>query len=54
MAFIDQGEFEAMKTQSGRRAPCCDRHQFRAKMTVRKKERKIMKNGTFATADFCI
>ena len=34
MAFIDQGEFEAMKTLSGRRAPCCDKHQFRAKMTV--------------------
>ena len=28
MAFIDQGEFEAMKTLSGRRALCCD------KMTV--------------------
>ena len=32
--FIDQGEFEAMKTLSGRRAPRCDKHQFRAKMTV--------------------
>ena len=34
MAFIDQGEFEAMKTLSGCRAPRCDKHQFRAKMTV--------------------
>ena len=34
MAFIDQGEFEAMKTLSGRRAVHCDKHQFRAKMTV--------------------
>ena len=37
MAFtesVDQGEFEAMKTLSGRRAPCCDKHQFRAKMKV--------------------
>ena len=34
MAFIDQGEFEAVKTLSGCRAPHCDKHQFRAKMTV--------------------
>ena len=34
MAFIDQGEFEAMKTLSGLRAPCCDKHQFCAKMMV--------------------
>ena len=34
MAFVDQGEFEAMKTLSGRRAPRCDKHQFRAKITV--------------------
>ena len=34
MAFIDQGEFEAMKTLSGCRASRCDKHQFRAKMTV--------------------
>ena len=32
--FIDHGEFEALKTLSGRRAPRCDKHQFRAKMTV--------------------
>ena len=33
-AFVDQDEFEAMKTLSGRRAPRCDKDQFRAKMTV--------------------
>ena len=32
--FVDQDEFEAMKTLSGRRAPRCDKDQFRAKMTV--------------------
>ena len=32
--FIDQGEFEAMKTLDDRRAPRCDKHQFRAKMTA--------------------
>ena len=35
MAFIDQGELEAMKTPIGRRAPCCDTEdQFRAKMAM--------------------
>ena len=34
MAFIDQGEFEAMKTPNGRRTPRCDKDQFRAKMTA--------------------
>ena len=34
MAFINQCEFEAMKPLSGRRALCCGKHQFRAKMTV--------------------
>ena len=34
MAFIYQGEFEAMKTLSSRRASRCDKNQFRAKMTV--------------------
>ena len=34
MAFVDQDEFEAMKTLSGRSAPRCDKHQFRTKMTV--------------------
>ena len=32
--FIDQGEFVAMKTLSGCKAPCCDKHQFCDKMTV--------------------
>ena len=32
--FIDQGKLEAMKRLSGRRAPRCGRHQFRAKITV--------------------
>ena len=34
MAFIDQGEVEAMKTPIGCRDPRCDKDQFRAKMTV--------------------
>ena len=34
MAFIDQGEFEVMKTLSGRRASRCDKSRFRAKMVV--------------------
>ena len=34
MVFIDQGEFEAMKTLDDCRAPRCDKHQFRAKMMV--------------------
>ena len=34
MAFIDHGEFEAMKTPIGRRVPHCDKDQFCAKMTV--------------------
>ena len=33
-SFVDKGEFEAMKTLSGCRAPRCDKHQFRAKMMV--------------------
>ena len=33
-SFIDQGEFEAMKTLSGRVAPRCDKLQFCDKMTV--------------------
>ena len=31
MAFIDQGEFEAMKTLSGWEAARCDEHPFRVK-----------------------
>ena len=34
MAFIDQGEFEAMKMPIGCRAPRCDKDQFRAKVMV--------------------
>ena len=34
MAFVDQGESEAMKTLSDCRVLHCDKHQFRAKMTV--------------------
>ena len=45
MAFIDQGEFEAMKTLSRWEAARCDEHPFRA---------KIKKNGTFATAHFFV
>ena len=35
MAFIDQGEFEAMKTLSCWEAAWCDEHQFRAKIKVK-------------------
>ena len=34
MTLIDQGEFEAMKTLSGCRAPRCDKRQIRTEMTV--------------------
>ena len=34
MAFIDQGEFEAMKSLSGWEAAHSDKHQFRAKIKV--------------------
>ena len=30
-SLINQGEFVAMKILNGRRAPCCDKHQFRDK-----------------------
>ena len=33
-SFIDQGEFVVMKTLSGYKALCCDKHQFCDKMTV--------------------
>ena len=32
--FVDQGEFEAMKTLSGWKAAHCDEHSFRAKIKV--------------------
>ena len=34
MAFIDQGDFETMKTLSGWEAAQCDEHLFRAKFKV--------------------
>ena len=34
MAFVDQGELEAMKTLSGWEAVRCDEHPFRTKMKV--------------------
>ena len=34
MAFVDHGEFEAMKTAIVRRTPRRDKDQLRAKMTV--------------------
>ena len=34
MAFIDQGEFKAMKTLSGWEAVRCDEHLFGAKIKV--------------------
>ena len=34
MAFVDHGEFEAMKALVGYRAPRCVKDQFCAKMTV--------------------
>ena len=41
MAFIDQDEFEAMKTLSGWEAAHCDEHPFRTKIKERfSKERK--------------
>ena len=33
-SFIDQDEFEAMETLSGRKALHCDKHQFCDKMMV--------------------
>ena len=67
MAFVDHGEFEAMKTAIGRRDPCRDKDQFRAKMTVSTStvcEISLLnivvrrntndKNGTFATIHFYI
>ena len=34
LSCIDHGEFVAMKTLSGCKAPRCDKHQFCDKMTV--------------------
>ena len=68
MAFIDQGEFEAIKSLSGWKAARSDEHQFCAKIKVSTlavyelssfdkwsgQRRKNTKNGTFATAHFCV
>ena len=70
MAFIDQGEFEAMKTLSGWEAARSDEHQFRAKIKVstlavfelslldkwseQRKNNKNTKNGTFAITHFSV
>ena len=65
MAFIDQGEFEAMKTLSGCEAARCDEHLFRDKIKVSawtvfelslfdKVVWYDTKNGTFATTHFCV
>ena len=60
MAFIDQGEFEAMKSLSGWEAACSDEHQFCTKSTLAVSSYRRLttkwcentKNGTFATVDF--
>ena len=65
MAFIDQGEFEAMKSLSGWEATRSDEHQFRAKIKVstlavfelslldkwseQRKKNKKTKNGSLLT-----
>ena len=65
MAFIDQGEFEVVKTPSGWEAARYDEHQFCAKIKVsawgilvivvwQVVWTKNTKNGTFATAHFCV
>ena len=56
MAFVDHGEFEAMKTPIGRRAPHCDKDQFHAKMTVSTSTicGCNKQNYTFMTAHFCV
>ena len=69
MAFIDLGEFEAMKSLSGWEAARSDEHQFRAKIKVstlavfelslldkwsEQRKNKKTKNGTFANAHFCV
>ena len=64
MAFIDQGEFEAMNTLSHHRPLRCDKHEFCAKMTVSTLivfelnivvlTRMNTKNGTLMTAHFCV
>ena len=50
MAFIDLGEFEAMKTLTSRRAPRCEKHQFRAKITVSTSDGFGLKWGLLSVA----
>ena len=68
MAFVDEGEFEAMKTPIGRTAPRCDKDQFRyqsdgeylnrlrdiivEKLKAERRRKKNTKNGTSMTAHF--
>ena len=66
MAFIDQDEFEAMKTLSGWEAARCDEYLFRAKIKVsawtvfelslfdKVVWTKNNKNGIFATTHSCV
>ena len=69
MAFIDQGEFEAMKSLSGWEAARSDEYQFCAKIKVstlavfelslldkwsEQRRKKNNKNGTFAIAHFFV
>ena len=65
MAFIDQGEFEAMKTLSSWEAARCDEHPFCAKIKVvlepflsyhclNRVVTKTTKNGTFAIVHICV
>ena len=58
MAFIDQGEFEAMKTLGGWKVARCDEYPFRAKIkfelslfeqeSYQERKKNTPKNGTFA------
>ena len=69
MAFIEQGEFEAMKTLSDWEVAHTDEHQFRAKIKPfrvlvvfelslldkwSEQRNKNTKNGTFAITHFCV
>ena len=49
MAFVDHGKFEAMKTPIGRRAL-----HLQDIVVEHCGRNKNVKNGTFATAHFCV
>ena len=61
-SFTNQGEFVAKKALSGRKAPRCDKHQFRDEITwsffekslfdkvAWTKDNNLNKSGTFTTA----